>query len=70
MLGGISSIITSAMKNTLQTTKLWKETIRKLRLIAALKSSSMVAEADRLADDELQRLGYAKSAQDTTESNA
>lgn len=41
-----------------QSTKLWKETIRKLKLIAALTGSSMVAVADRLADEELRKLGY------------
>lgn len=39
-----------------QTTKLWKVTIRKLRMIAALTGSSMVKVADRLANEELQRL--------------
>lgn len=52
-----------------QSTKLWKETIRKLRLIAALTGSSMVAVADRLANEELRKLGYDQSAQDQTEPN-
>ena len=55
--------------NEFQSTKLWKETIRKLRLIAALTNSSMVAVADRLADEELRKLGHDTSAQDKTESN-
>lgn len=57
------------MKHLLQTTKLWKETIRKLKLIAALTDSSMVAVADRLADDELRKLGHDFSPQDPIESD-
>jgi hypothetical protein len=53
-----------------QSTKLWKQTIRKLRLIAALTGSSMVEVTDRLAGEELKRLGHDTGAQDTTESNA
>lgn len=52
-----------------QTTKLWKETIRKLRLIAALTGSSMVAVANRLADEELRKLGHDTGAQDQAESD-
>lgn len=52
-----------------QSTKLWKATIRKLKLIAALTGSSMVAVADRLADEELRKLGYDTGAQDQTESD-
>lgn len=58
------------MKNVLQTTKLWKETIRKLKIIAALTGSSMVAVADRLADEELRKLGHDQSAQNPPEPNA
>ncbi len=43
--------------NKFQTTKLWKQTIRKLRLIAALNNGSMAETAERLADEELRRLG-------------
>lgn len=57
------------MKNILQTTKLWKETIRKLKIIAALTGSSMVSVADRLADEELRKLGHAQSTQDPIESD-
>ena len=58
------------MKTTdFQSTKLWKRTIRRLRLIAALTGSSMVEVADRLADEELKRLGYDQSAQDTLKSD-
>lgn len=67
-MGGISSTITT-MKTILQTTKLWKETIRKLKLIAALTGSSMVAVADRLANEELRKLGHDFSAQDSTKSD-
>lgn len=44
------------MKPVPQSTKLWMQTIRKLKLIAALTGSSMVAVADRLADAELKRI--------------
>ena len=58
------------MKTTdFQSTKLWKRTIRRLRLIAALTGSSMVEVADRLADEELKRLGYDQSAQDQIKSD-
>ena len=57
------------MKNVLQTTKLWKETIRKLKIIAALTGSSMVAVAERLADEELKKLSHDQSAQDSAEPN-
>jgi hypothetical protein len=67
--GGISSTITTIMKNILQTTKLWKETIRKLKLIAALTNSSMVAVADRLVDEELRKLGHDFSTQDKNKSD-
>lgn len=62
-------MITIVMKNILQTTKLWKETIRKLKLIAVLTDSSMVAVADRLADEELRKLGHDLSAQDKNKPN-
>lgn len=52
-----------------QTTKLWKQTIRKLKLIAALTGSSMVEVAERLVSEELKRLGHAQGAQNQTESN-
>lgn len=43
-------------KHKLQSTKLWIETIRKLKTIAAITGSSMVAVAERLADDEIKRV--------------
>lgn len=52
-----------------QTTKLWKQTIRKMKLIAALTGCSMVEVAERLADEELKRLGHAQGAQNQTEPN-
>jgi hypothetical protein len=39
-----------------QTTRIWTETLRKLRLIAALSGETMVVVLDRLASDELQRI--------------
>lgn len=57
------------MGNILQTTKLWKETIRKLKIIAAITGSSMVAVTDRLADEELRKLGHDQGAQNQTESD-
>jgi hypothetical protein len=36
-----------------QTTKLWKQTVRKLKLLAALTGNSMVEVADRLVDEEI-----------------
>lgn len=53
-----------------QTTKLWKQTIRKLKLIAVLTGSSMVEVADRLADEELKRVRHDTLTQDTLASNA
>jgi len=54
-----------------QSTKLWKQTIRKLRLIAALTNDSMVEVADRLATAELKRVQqHDPSPQGTPESNA
>lgn len=53
-----------------QTTKLWKQTLRKLKLVAVLTDSSMVEVAERLVSEELDRIGYHESAQDQTESNA
>ena len=55
-----------------QSTKLWKETIQKLRLIAAITNSSMVAVADRLADEELNKVqnDNNQSTQDKAESDA
>lgn len=58
------------IKRKLQTTKLWIETIRKLKLIAALLDSSMVEVADRLADEELKRIGYDQGTQDQAKPNA
>lgn len=49
-----------------QTTKLWKQTIRKLKLIAALTESSMVEVAERLVNEELKRLGHDQGAQNQT----
>jgi len=37
-------------------TRIWKQTLHKLRFIAALTDSSIVAVMDRLADEELKRL--------------
>ena len=52
-----------------QTTKLWKQTIRKLKLIAALTGDSMVEVADRLVDEELRKLGHDPSAQNQVKPN-
>ncbi len=43
-------------KPTYRTTRIWTETLRKLRLIAALTGESIVKAIDRLAEQELQRL--------------
>jgi|GEM_PF-3027514 len=64
-----SGIIT-AMKTILQSTKLWTRTIRKLKLIAALTNSTMVAVTDRLADEELRRVGYDQGTPDQTKPDA
>ena len=44
--------------NTLdyQTTRIWKRTLKKLRLIAALTDERIVQVLDRLADAELEHL--------------
>jgi hypothetical protein len=52
-----------------QTTKLWKQTIRKLKLLAALTGNSMVEVADRLVDEEIRKLGYDPGTQDKTKSD-
>jgi hypothetical protein len=39
-----------------QTTRIWKRTLQKLRLIAALTGERMVQVLDRLADAEVHRL--------------
>jgi hypothetical protein len=39
-----------------QTTRIWKETVKKLKLISALTGTSMVATIDRLASEELKKL--------------
>jgi hypothetical protein len=39
-----------------KTTRIWAQTLSKLRLIAALTNTSMVKVIDRLADEELKRL--------------
>jgi hypothetical protein len=39
-----------------QTTRIWKRTLRKLRLIAALTGERIVQVLDRLADQELRRV--------------
>jgi len=67
---GNRGIVTTMIINKLQSTKLWKETIHKLKLVAALTDSSMVAVADRLVDAELKRLGHDQSAQNQTKSDA
>jgi hypothetical protein len=41
---------------TFQTTKIWKSTLAKLRLIAALNDERIVSVVDRLATAELARL--------------
>jgi len=41
---------------TYKTTRIWAKTLAKLRLIAALTSTSIVRVIDRLATEELQRL--------------
>jgi hypothetical protein len=46
-----------------RTTRIWEQTLRKLRLIAALTNSSMVQVIDRLADEELKRLKEQKQEQ-------
>ena len=38
------------------TTRIWKRTLRKLRLIAALTGKTIVQVLDRLADRELERV--------------
>ncbi len=39
-----------------KTTRIWGQTLHKLRLIAALTQSTIVRVIDRLADEELKRL--------------
>jgi hypothetical protein len=39
-----------------KTTRIWAQTLSKLRLIAALTNTSIVKVIDRLADEELKRL--------------
>jgi len=46
-----------------QTTRVWTQTLRKLRLIAAMTNTSIVKTLDRLADEELKRLK--KTGQET-----
>lgn len=43
------------MKNY-KTTRIWAQTLHKLRLIAAMTNTSIVRVIDRLADEELKRL--------------
>jgi len=38
------------------TTRIWKKILKKLRLIAALMDTSMVAILEQLAEEQLQRL--------------
>jgi hypothetical protein len=44
-------------KHEQTTTKIWKETLRKLRIIASLDGTSMVDVMDRLATAEIKRMG-------------
>jgi hypothetical protein len=39
-----------------KTTRIWAQTLHKLRLIAAMTNTSIVKVLDRLADEELSRL--------------
>jgi hypothetical protein len=39
-----------------QTTRIWKKTLQRLKLIAVLTHSSMVEVIDRLAEQELERI--------------
>jgi hypothetical protein len=45
---------------TYKTTRIWAQTLSKLRLIAALSNTSMVKVLDRLADEEVKRLKEAE----------
>lgn len=44
------------MDHSQVTTKIWKDTHRKLRLLAALTEESIVTLIDRLVDEEMKRV--------------
>ncbi len=43
-----------------RTTRLWDVSLKKLRVIAALTNTSIVKVIDRLANEELRRLGLSQ----------
>ncbi len=43
-----------------RTTRLWDGSLKKLRVIAALTNTSIVKVIDRLANEELRRLGLSQ----------
>lgn len=65
MTKSLNGCIITTMKTT--TTKLWTETKRKLKMIAAMTDELMVEVMDRLATQELERLR--KENHDETDSS-
>lgn len=53
-----------------QTIKVWKSTLKQLRMIYALTGERMVSILERLVADELKRVRNAQGTQDQAESNS
>lgn len=57
------------MKHEYKTTRIWVETLRNLKHIAADTGETIVALIDRLAADELRRLNVAANVASPQEAN-
>lgn len=44
------------------TIKIWKETRRRLRILAALRDESLAGAVDRLVREDLERLGHGEAS--------
>jgi len=63
---GVRSAIIHPMKREKVTTKIWEDTLHKLKLVAVLNHDTMLQTLDRLISQELERLQSQSEGTDAT----